>query len=289
MIKTPRFILILMCGAILAGCAILSGPFSLRPTLTPTMEGSAQGQYAYLWLGATKDADVRCSAPACADEDVNYGGQFSLNLGAGPSVPPGLHRTYVEFYLPLLPDDVEIVEAHINLFEDSQQLPSPRQRGIVEVIAEWDPMAITHANQPMTVGSLTKIGFIGGFQQRGEWRGTIPARTDLLPAIRGHLSDPATNHGFIVQNVPRGGPNYLRSFSSLNELSRTETALGQSPRLLLKLRFKEGEGFLDDTNLALPALPPDTDLDEQLTGPNVLMVRIAGGADWPVSWDVAFD
>ena len=33
----------------------------------------------------------------------------------------------------------------------------------------------------------------------------------------------------------------------------------------------------------------DTDLDEFLTGPDVLMVRIAGGATWPALWDVAFD
>ncbi len=61
-----------------------------------------------------------------------------------------------------------------------------------------------------------------------------------------------------------------------------------SPRVLLKVSLP-GEGFLDATNVGLPQLPEDTDLDEFLTGPDVLMVRIAGGTTWPDSWDVAFN
>jgi len=61
-------------------------------------------------------------------------------------------------------------------------------------------------------------------------------------------------------------------------------------RLLLKVRLPDGpESFLGLSNVGLPPLPPDTDLDEFLTGPDVLMVRIAGGATWPALWDVAFD
>lgn len=274
----------------LAACVGLPGSLGINVTLNPTMEGTAQGKYAYLWLGASKDSDARCSAPNCADENINYGGQFALNLAAGPGVPPGIQVTYVEFYMPILPAGTQIVEAHINLYEDSQQVPSSAVRGIEAVIADWDPMAITHANQPMQVGGTgTKIGYLGGFRAINEWRGTIPAQTNLIPTVQAHLASPDTNYGFYVKNTPRGGANYLRSFSSLNERSRTETDLGHSPRLLLKVKLPGAEGYLDDTNVILPALPAESDLDEQLSGPDVLMVRVAGGADWPAAWEVSFN
>lgn len=263
-------------------------PIRVPPTLRATMQGSAQGAYAYMWLGATKDADVRCSAPSCADENINYGGDFSLGLAYGPQVPPGIYSTYVQFYLPELPPGVRVVEAHINMYENAQLQPSTFARGIEEAQGTWGPMQITWADQPNAV-SLTgpNIAALGGYRQHNEWRGTIPAQsTDLVSIVTRQLADPDSNRGFIVKGP--AGPSYQRGFASLNELSRTEDDLGHSPRLLLKLAVPV-EGYLDATNVGLPALPPETDLDEQLDGPGVLMVRVAGGANWPASWDVAFD
>ncbi len=62
-----------------------------------------------------------------------------------------------------------------------------------------------------------------------------------------------------------------------------------SPRLLLRIQLPGPKGFLNSGNLGLPPLPKKTDLDEFLSGPNVLMVRIAGVTDWPTYWDVAFN
>jgi hypothetical protein len=79
-------------------------------------------------------------------------------------------------------------------------------------------------------------------------------------------------------------------WNSDNALSRTETDIDFSPRLLIKVRLPDGEkSYLGPSNVILQPLPPDSDLDEFLTGPDILMVRISGGATWPANGDIAFD
>lgn len=257
--------------------------------LTPTMEGSAQGEYAFLWLAADKDAWVGCTTKNCADGDHNHGTLFSLDVANinDPAIPPGQKRIYVEFYMPKLPEGTEIVEAHINLYEDSRQMPDHATRPVIEVTKEWDPRTINHNNQPMTLGSLTEDAKLGVFRDVNQWRGTLPGN-NLLKIVRKHHDSPGQNHGFLVNNDPVN-VRFLRSFRSDNARSRTETEMDFSPRLLLKVKFREGEGYLDDTNVILPPLPDDTDLDEFLAGPDVLMLRIEGGNTWPASWNVAFN
>lgn len=272
------------------GCTLLCPPCAAPAPgpLAPTMEGSAQGGTAFLWLGADKDAWVGCTAQNCADGDLNHGTLFSLDVAA-PTIPPGLKRTYVEFYLPELPPGTVVEEAYINLYEDSRQTPDNTTRPVVEVTEEWDPRTINHANQPMAIGGLMQDATLGAFRDVNEWRGTTPTgAARLAEIVQQHLAYPSRNHGFMVNNPANA--TYLRSFRSANAPSRTETDLDFSPRLLLKIRLPGGpEGFLDATNVGLPPLPPDTDLDEFLSGPNVLMVRVAGGAAWPAAWNVAFD
>ena len=274
----------------LSGCASLCQLFCPAPPpggpLTPTMEGSAQGKFAFLWLAADKDAWVGCTAQNCADGDHNHGTLFSLDVAA-PTIPPGTKRIYVEFYLPELPPGTRVEEAYINLYEDSRQVPGTTIRPVIRVTEEWDPRDINHNNQPMAIGPLSEDARLGAFRTVNEWRGTRPGGSNLAAIVQEHLAYPSRNHGFLVNNP--SNTTYLRSFRSDNAPSRTETEMDFSPRLLLKVRLLGPEGFLDTTNVGLPPLPPDTDLDEFLTGPNVLMVRIAGGATWPASWNVAFN
>ncbi len=271
----------------LSGCAAFCQAFCPAPggPLTPVAEGSAQGEFAYLWIAADKDAWVGCTVVGCGDGDLNHGTLFSLDV-ADPTIPPGTKRIYVEFYLPELPPGVQLVEAHINLYEDSRQVPDQTFRPVIEVTDEWDPRTITHNNQPMPIGSLSQDALLGSFRDVNQWRGTLPGN-DLVPIVRNHLAFPSQNHGFLINNVAPA--TYLRSFRSDNAPSRTETDMDFSPRLLLKVRLPGPEGFLDASNLGMPSLPMDTDLDEFLTGPDVLMVRIAGGPNWPAAWDVAFN
>jgi hypothetical protein len=268
------------------GCQSRGSTPSPSP-LTPTMEGTSQGATAFLWLAADKDAWVGCRAQNCADGDLNHGTLFSIDISA-PTIPPGTTRIYVEFYLPELPDGTVVEEAYINLYEDSRQIPGNESRPVIKVLQEWDPRTINHNNQPMPIGYLSEDARLGPYQDVNEWRGTYPFSNNLASVVQEHLRDPGRNHGFLINNP--SNITYLRSFRSDNALSRTETDMDFSPRLLIKVRLPNGtESFLGPINVVLPPLPPDTDLDENLTGPDVLMVRIAGGAVWPASWDVAFN
>ena len=271
----------------LSGCAAFCQAVCPAPggTLTPVAEGSAQGQFAFLWIAADKDAWVGCIDANCGDGDLNHGTLFSLDVAA-PTIPPGVKRIYVEFYLPEFPPGTELLEAHINLYEDSRQVPDQTMRPVIEVKEEWDPRTITHNDQPMPIGAMTQDAALGPFRDVNQWRGTLPGN-DLVDIVRDHLAFPSRNHGFLINNP--APTTYLRSFRSLNAPSWTETDMDFSPRLLLKVQLPGPEGFLDASNLGMPSLPMDTDLDEFLTGPDVLMVRIAGGSNGPAAWEVAFN
>lgn len=258
--------------------------------LTPVMEGTAEGEFAYVWLAAVKDADVRCAAPGCADGGTRYGDLPALNLALGDAMPPGIQKAYVAFYLPGFPPGTEVVEAHLNLFEQSEQIPSTSPRPVDLVPGPWDPMRISYDRQPVPPGARGEmVGEIGGFGGRNEWRGMRASVSALVRAVTAHLADPSSNHGFVIQNFPDDSGLYLRSFSSLNHPTRTASDMGQAPRLLLKLRLPEAAPSLSAANVVLPPLPAETDLDETLPPGEVLVMRVAGGEDWPDDWDVAVD
>lgn len=201
--------------------------------LTPTMEGAAQGEFAFLWLAADKDAWVGCMAQNCADGDQNHGTLFSLDAAA-PTIPPGIKRIYVEFYLSELPSGTVVEEAYINLYEDSRQVPGNTTRPVIRTTEEWDPRDINHNNQPMAIGPLSEDARLGAFRAVNEWRGTLPGG-NLAAIVQEHLAYPSRNHGFLVNNP--SNTTYLRSFRSDNAPSRTETEMDFSPRLLLKVRL----------------------------------------------------
>lgn len=285
--RTLQLALIVLMTMALTGCSFFCRFCSAPPTrthLSPVMEGTAQGRYAYLWLASVKDAWVGCTASHCADADHNHGTEFSLDVAA-PTIPPGLKRIYVEFYLPELPPGTRVEEAYINLYEDSRQVPGTGTRPVIRVLREWDPRKITWNDQPMAIGALSPpVARLGAFHDVNQWRGTFP-NNDLPTVVQEHLAYPSRNHGFLINNP--SNLTYLRSFRSNNARTRTETDMDFAPRLMLKVRLPGPEPHLDANNVSLPPLPNDTDLDEYLVGPNVLVVRVAGGNDWPAAWGVA--
>ncbi len=138
----------------------------------------------------------------------------------------------------------------------------------------------------MATGSLSPpVALLGAFQDVNQWRGTHTSPNDLPVVVQEHLDYPSRNHGFLINNPDP--IRYFRSFRSDNALTRTETDMDFAPRLLLKVRLPGPEPYLDASNMGLPPLPPDTDLDARLTGPGVLVVRVAGGSHWPANWEVA--
>ena len=272
----------------LPSCAPIAEELCGDSGLHPTLEGSAAGSYACLWLAAEKDAWVGITDASGADGDHNHGTEFSLDV-ADPTFPPGKKRTYVKFYMPELPPGTVVKYACINFYEDSRQTPGTETRPIVEVTKDWNPRTITHNNQPMPIGPLSAVTTLGAFRDVNQWRGNLGAM-DLVQTVQKHFDNPATNHGFMINNA--SSTTYLRSFRSDNAPSRTEEDMDHAPRLLVVVHIPDvgGEpGFLDGTNVVLPPLADDTDLNEFLDGPDVLMVRLANGPDWPASWDVAMN
>lgn len=78
--------------------------------------------------------------------------------------------------------------------------------------------------------------------------------------------------------------NTVRSFSSVNHLSRTSTDMGQAPRLLLKVET--------DTQLILNSimganLTPDNELSPRLPGTVLVLEMWSGNTGWPAAWEVA--
>ena len=285
-----RAVTVMGIAAAVSACLPTGGGGLFGSRLTPVMEGSAEGEFAFVWLAAVKDADVRCTAPGCVDGGTRYGDLPALNLALADVMPPGIQKTYVAFYLPQFPPGTEVVEAHLNLFEQSEQIPSAAPRPVDLVPGPWDPMRVSYDRQPVPPGARAEmVGEFAGFGARDTWRGTLARTSALVPAIEAHLADPASNHGFVIQNFPDPSGFYLRSFSSLNHPSRTASDMGQAPRLLLKLRLPEADPVLSAGTVVLPPLPPETDLDETLPAGEVLVMRVAGGTDWPAEWRVAVD
>jgi len=225
----------------------------------------------YFWLAATKDAHVTSYYP-----DFNNDGAFSLVCSHGE--PNRENRSYIEFFMPQLPDGVEVLEAFINVYEDSRQQPGSDAIGVGIAVAEWDPYTITWDNQPNPLGPLGPTR-IGTFISENMWRKT----EDIKLIVQGHLDDPDTNHGWILNNG--SNYNFTRSFSSMNAGSaRTQTDLQNGPRLLMKVKSNIP---LSPANIGT-VVSGSTELGNMYGFNTDIMVhRFSSGGEWPADWEVA--
>lgn len=253
----------------LAGC-------SSPPTGTggEPVEGSASGT-VFLWLGSDADTYVSCETggPPCPGEELNFGTDDFLRVAFSAVA---LKKTYVRFALPDLPDGSVLTEAYFELYH-----PGTREDGqsddisipVAPAAGPWSPMTLTLANEPnpQLTGGDYDINL-----NSAEWSGTA----DLATLVRDWLADPGSNHGFYVY-WPDADAGIEKGFYSNNHSSRTEDDLGRAPRLLMRVELPDGATSDDIT---LPAIPPDNDLP--FDGQTILMMRVAGGEDWPAGWEV---
>lgn len=226
----------------------------------------------YLWLTAIKDAYVRSDIP-----EFNGSGAFSLNVAHG--IPNGEHRTYIKFFMPQLPDGSQIVEAYINVYEDSRT-GQPGSGGIPIGTAqdEWDPTSITWNNQPNPGGPLSVGTQIGSFISENMWR----TSGDIKLIVQEHLDNPATNFGWLLDNTSLF--DFIRSFTSMNAPSgRTQLDLENGPRLLIKVQSTVP---LNESNIGTTVTGSNELGSMYGTGVDILVYKISSGGNWPESWEI---
>jgi hypothetical protein len=239
-------------------------------TNNPPSSGS-QTFVSYFWCTAVKDAYVSSVL------DYNHGGYDWNNVGTGQT--NGWQRTYIEFYLPQLPAGAVITDAHINVYENSQQWPGQSSIDVALANGDWDPTTITWSNQPNPPGAMGAGPAIGAYSGIPKWRGT----DNIAGYVQDHMDDPSSNNGFVlVMNDYYG--NWLRSFASLNHATRTADNMGQAPRLMLRI---ETNAPLTNANVLPSGLPIDNELTNRLTGLITVSEQRFGISDWPSDWDVA--
>jgi hypothetical protein len=234
---------------------------------------SDSGTYLF-WLAATKDAHVSSSIP-----EANYDGMFSLVCSHGD--PNKEQRFYIKFFMPQLPAGTEVLEAYINIYEDSQT----GQAGTVtipvgEAIADWDPYQITWNMQPNPIGAFsTAAKEIQSYVNYNMWR----TSGDVKEIAQKHLDDPASNFGWLFNN--QSPTAFTRSFKSMNALdARTQTELQLGPRLLLKVK---SDTPLNSSNIGT-AVSGSTELGNMYGfNTDIRVYRIASEDDWPAEWEVA--
>lgn len=244
-------------------------------TVPTTLTGNSN--IVYMWIGADADAFTWCAlnTAGCPYGDANFGRHGTLPVGF---TQLDLKRTYVHFDLPTLPDGTQVEEAYLELYHggrnedgrtDDIDIP------VALVPTAWDPMTITHNNQPFQSppSSFASINL-----KSQAWSGT----RDIAAEVSGLFANPGTNNGFAV-HWPSPAPPTEKGFYGINDIRRTRDDLGLSPRLLVKVVLPEGMTAADIT---LNPLLSTNDLNPPGSGP-ILMVRtISGGADWPAAWNV---
>jgi hypothetical protein len=254
--------------------AVLPGCDTLIPIPPPPTPGA--GNVVYLWIGADADAFTWCALtfPGCPQGDNNFGRNGTLPVAY---TQLDLKRTYVHFDLPTLPAGSEVEEAYLELYHvgrnedgrsDDVEIP------VALVPAGWDPLTITHNNQPIqgAAGSFTTLNL-----NSQAWSGT----RDIAGTVAGLFASPGTNHGFAL-HWPTLATPIEKGFYGINDVRRTRADLGLSPRLLVKVQLPAGATAADIT---LAPLLSSNDLNPPGAGP-ILMVRTASGSDWPSSWNV---
>jgi hypothetical protein len=245
---------------VLSGCENLQAP--------------SDSDIYFFWLAASKDAHVSSSVP-----DFNYDGLFSLVSSHGD--PNKEQRFYIEFFMPQLPAGAEVLEAYINIYEDSQT----GQAGTVtiavgEAVAEWDPYEITWNNQPNPIGAFsTAAKEIQSYVDYNMWKST----GDVKEIAQKHLDDPDSNFGWLFNN--QSSTAFTRSFKSMNALdARTKTELQFGPRLLMKVKSSTP---LTTATIGT-TITGSTELGNMYGfGTDIRVYNIESGEEWPVAWEVA--
>lgn len=226
----------------------------------------------YFWLAAIKDANVRSDMP-----EFNGGGLFSLVVAHG--APNGEQRSYIKFFMPQLPSGSKVLEAYINVYEDSRQQPGNGEINIGTAQAEWDPATITWTNQPNPVGPLSVGAHIGTFISENMWR----TSGDIKLVVQDQLDNPSTNYGWILDNS--SSYDFTRSFTSMNAPSgRTQTDLDKGPRLLMKVQSTVP---LNSSNIGTTVTGSNELGTMYGFGVDILVYKISSGGDWPSSWEIA--
>ena len=260
---TLCFYLPVFCVLFISGCKNNGNPQSTGSGDTIT----------YFWLAAIKDATVRSDIP-----EYNGSGGFSLVVAHGD--PNGEQRSYIKFFMPQLPAGSRVLEAYINVFEDSRT-GQPGNGGINIGTAqdEWDPVTITWNNQPNPVGPLSVGANIGTFISENMWR----TSGDIKLLVQDQLDNPFTNYGWILDNSSQY--DFTRSFTSMNALSgRTQFDLDKGPRLLMKV---QSDVLLNNSNIGTK-ISGSNELGTMYGfGVDILVYKISSGGNWPDSWEIA--
>ena len=256
---------LLVCGLLQACC-------------TPAVVGSAPPGSAVLWIAADMDTTVQ-SEPS---QNLNFGGLPYLNVSRSVVSVLTNERSYVHFTLPRLPPGTQVLEAYVNLYENSRIDPGTEQIPFAWANGAWDPLASTWANQPNPPGAAGEIASIGPFRDVNQWRGHPVSIHD---EVQRALSGTQANNGFVFHmNSPFAS---RRSFAA--DITRTSSTLGTAPRLLLRVA-NELQPFNAGTVTMPMQLPQAQDICTA-RGPlplgSTTMVLIAPGAAWPPAWAVA--
>lgn len=232
----------------------------------------------FVWIGADRDAVVRCSGAECSDGDVSYGLEGSLAIS---NEPGEAKASYVHFHLPELPPGAEVVEAYLELHhgatrEDGRS--DDRCLPVAPAASAWTWTELTWNGQPNTIG----LGAGGPFAialRSDAWSGT----GDIGEHVADLMGGTAPNHGFAVFAPGAAGGPVDKGFESTNGASRAADDLGLAPRLLVRVHVPDGvEG-----DFVVPPLPPDNDL--QFDGQTTALGRVSAGDDWPEIWHASID
>lgn len=268
---SPAFAALLAVAA-LAGC----DPYTPAGPGGPWAVEDLGDRDLFVWIGADRDAVVRCTGADCADGDVNYGLEGSLSIA---NEPGEAKASYVHFHLPELPEGVEIVEAYLELHhgatrEDGRS--DDRCLPIAPAAAAWAWDEITWNDQPNTIG----VGAGGPFAialRSAAWSST----GDIAEHVAALMTGDAPNHGFALFAPGAAGGLVDKGFEATNGVSRDVDDPGRTPRLLVRVHVPDGvEG-----ELVVPPLSADNDLP--FDGQTTVLGRVAAGDDWPEIWEAA--
>lgn len=182
--------------------------------------------------------------------------------------------TFVHFTLPEFPAGTEIMEAYIELNHNATQedgrtdnlnLPVGRPMEL------WTPMTRTW-NSSTDKGTMS-----AGYHVCLKSNAWSPTR-NIATQIRGKREYDLT----VYWTWPSTQPPIEKGFASLNDINRTTTSLGISPRLLIRVQLPPETTMWSNS---VRTFQPGEDLG-RLSQP-VLMMLAESGSAWPASWNVA--
>jgi hypothetical protein len=250
---------------ILVSCNQVIGPGD-PPVATDTVT---------MWLAADKDAMVSCGRTgSCEEGDLNFGKHGTI---VAAHWELARKQVYLHFTIPNLPPGTEIIDAYIEVFHPGKNEDGKRDdidMPLMRAQAPWSPMTLTWRNQP-NVDPLAQESYIRLRSQA--WSGS----PDVASLVRPWFERPADNYGMMLYWRNSLGLGVEKGFYSNNDIRRTQTDMGLSPRLLVRIKLPAGTSTRDIT---MPFLPSDTDLDQPRP---ITMVLMRQGGTWPVDWNVA--